>query len=559
MKAVLCSHLKRPAISLPKILTHQPGSIAHVPAVALPAAFSNPTMLGRDVDRRKASTKRDLAKQLFPSSSPAQNGNIRDMLTKPPSTSSFAKPAVSTAAKPSAPLSSRSSNATRPLARSSSNMASLYGTDSFKDPPDIIDLTGSGSDGRAKSSFQAPFVDISDGDFSDDNALDFEAPSTLPPLPPQKTITHPPASTPDQPPATNTSRLSWSPSSPSHYQPPRIAKRVSPDEPPISQPTKRKRGLPWLQQSSNEDDIEVMYEAAAQPPAKAKKEPMVWNKTDSELKAQKKQLKTQKKESATKAEASVEEMQRAMKSYQQKAIAIALSSEQQHIKKLVVEEGKSVFFTGPAGTGKSVLMRSIIEDLKKKYGRDPEKLAVTASTGLAACNIGGMTLHSFSGIGLGKEDAQTLIKKIRRNPKAKTRWLKTRTLIIDEISMVDGDLFDKLSQIGRVIRNNGRPWGGIQLVITGDFFQLPPVPDGDKQRSVKFAFDAATWKLSIDHTIGLTEVFRQKDPGMSFASLRRRRMLTSYRIRRNAQRDAPWADHRAYRPELQGSEQRTPL
>ncbi len=76
--------------------------------------------------------------------------------------------------------------------------------------------------------------------------------------------------------------------------------------------------------------------------------------------------------------------------------------------------------------------------------------------------------------------------------------------------MVDGELFDKLSQIGRQIRSNGRPWGGIQLIITGDFFQLPPVPEGGKE--AKFAFDAATWNTSIDHTIGLTQVFRQKDP-----------------------------------------------
>lgn len=77
--------------------------------------------------------------------------------------------------------------------------------------------------------------------------------------------------------------------------------------------------------------------------------------------------------------------------------------------------------------------------------------------------------------------------------------------------MVDGDLFDKLEGIARSIRNNGRPFGGIQVVITGDFFQLPPVPDYGK--IAKFAFDAATWNTSIDHTIGLTQVFRQKDPG----------------------------------------------
>lgn len=77
--------------------------------------------------------------------------------------------------------------------------------------------------------------------------------------------------------------------------------------------------------------------------------------------------------------------------------------------------------------------------------------------------------------------------------------------------MVDGQLFDKLDQIGRTIRNNGRPWGGIQLIITGDFLQLPPVPDGEQKESI-FAFDARTWETSIDHTIGLTQVFRQKDP-----------------------------------------------
>jgi ATP-dependent DNA helicase PIF1 len=243
------------------------------------------------------------------------------------------------------------------------------------------------------------------------------------------------------------------------------------------------------------------------------KNPLPWNTTASAVKAKKRELKSQQRKPAV-TDYSVEEISQAVTSHgAAQASAISLSNEQRHVKSLVCENSQSVFFTGPAGTGKSVLMRAIIQDLKKKFARDPDRLAVTASTGLAACNIGGMTLHSFSGIGLGKEDVQTLVKKTRRNPKAKNRWLRTKVLIIDEISMVDGDLFDKLSQIGRVIRNNGRPWGGIQLVITGDFFQLPPVPDGDKKRDVKFAFEAATWGTSIDHTIGLTEVFRQKDPG----------------------------------------------
>ncbi|KFY26613.1 hypothetical protein V493_03980 [Pseudogymnoascus sp. VKM F-4281 (FW-2241)] len=189
---------------------------------------------------------------------------------------------------------------------------------------------------------------------------------------------------------------------------------------------------------------------------------------------------------------------------------IFLSSEQSNVLELVTQQKKSVFFTGSAGTGKSVLMRAIIAELRKVHRREPDRVAVTASTGLAACNIGGVTLHSFGGIGLGKEPVPDLVKKIMRNSKAKNRWLRTKVLVVDEVSMVDGELFDKLESIARFIRKNGRPFGGIQLVVTGDFFQLPPVPDYGKQ--VKFAFDADTWPTSIHHTIGLTEIFRQRDP-----------------------------------------------
>lgn len=192
---------------------------------------------------------------------------------------------------------------------------------------------------------------------------------------------------------------------------------------------------------------------------------------------------------------------------------IFLSSEQSNVLELVTQQKKSVFFTGSAGTGKSVLMRAIIAELRKVYKREPDRVAVTASTGLAACNIGGVTLHSFGGIGLGKEPVPDLVKKIMRNSKAKNRWLRTKVLVVDEVSMVDGELFDKLESIARFIRKNGRPFGGIQLVVTGDFFQLPPVPDYGKQ--VKFAFDADTWSTSVHHTIGLTEIFRQRDPGKS--------------------------------------------
>jgi ATP-dependent DNA helicase PIF1 len=156
------------------------------------------------------------------------------------------------------------------------------------------------------------------------------------------------------------------------------------------------------------------------------------------------------------------------------------------------------------------LLRELIKVLKRKHRKDPDAVAVTASTGLAACNIGGVTLHSFAGIGLGKEAVPDLVRKIKKNQKARNRWARTKVLILDEISMVDGDLFDKLESVARQIRNNGRPFGGIQLVMTGDFFQLPPVPEGGK--AAKFAFDANSWTSCIEHTIGLSQVFRQRDP-----------------------------------------------
>ncbi|KAJ7066372.1 PIF1-like helicase-domain-containing protein [Mycena amicta] len=114
-----------------------------------------------------------------------------------------------------------------------------------------------------------------------------------------------------------------------------------------------------------------------------------------------------------------------------KAGKIELSQEQKQILKLV-EDGQSIFYTGSAGTGKSVLLREIIKVLKKKHSRSQDAVAITASTGIAACNIGGVTIHSFAGIGLGVEEAEKLCDKIRKNKKSSTRWNRTKVLIIDE-------------------------------------------------------------------------------------------------------------------------------
>lgn len=243
--------------------------------------------------------------------------------------------------------------------------------------------------------------------------------------------------------------------------------------------------------------------------------PYPWNKTASAVKEEQRKLRQGHKKLVKDLENQAEQSK--LKRKRESVARPFLSDEQRSVLKLVAEQQKSVFFTGSAGTGKSVLLRETIKVLRDRYKREPDRVAVTASTGLAACNVGGVTLHSFAGIGLGKEAIPELVKKIKRNQKTKSRWMRTKVLIIDEISMVDGDLFDKLEGIARAIRNNGRPFGGIQLVITGDFFQLPPVPDQGK--IAKFSFDAATWNTSIEHTIGLTQVFRQKDPGTVTSSL----------------------------------------
>lgn len=338
--------------------------------------------------------------------------------------------------------------------------------------------------------------------------------------------------------------LPWSSSPAEHLQPPPGAKAKTPvwkqyayntgappqKSPEQARPSKR-RTLPWLQQKAEEpaapepprrqtkSNIQSITGTFTPLPKNTQKTAHPWNITASAIKDQQKQLRQKNAKLMKTNEATEEDKAAAIaKKKKSQVHKVFLSDEQQHVLNLVVEQKKSCFFTGSAGTGKSVLLREIISSLRKKYTREMDRVAVTASTGLAACNVGGVTLHSFAGIGLGKEEVPELVKKIRRNQKAKHRWMRTKVLIIDEVSMVDGELFDKLEEIARLLRNNGRPFGGIQLVITGDFFQLPPVPDGrradGKQRDSQFAFEAGTWNTCIEHTFGLHHVFRQKDPGM---------------------------------------------
>ena len=148
----------------------------------------------------------------------------------------------------------------------------------------------------------------------------------------------------------------------------------------------------------------------------------------------------------------------------------------------MVRTGENVFFTGSAGTGKTYLLQRIIKTLP------PETTFITASTGAAACHIGGITLHSFAGIGRGEGTLKHCVDMASRDHKA-ANWKKCKCLIIDEISMVDGDFFDKLEAIARTLRNCKKPFGGIQLVVCGDFLQLPPV---SKEEKKLFCFQVST-------------------------------------------------------------------
>ena len=184
---------------------------------------------------------------------------------------------------------------------------------------------------------------------------------------------------------------------------------------------------------------------------------------------------------------------------------------EQHSVLSALAEGKNVFMTGCGGTGKSYVIGMLQKGLEEMTGK---KLCieVTALTGCAALLLGpkAKTLHSWAGIGLGREEPIDLVWKINRNGRAKKFWKNTDLLVIDEISMLTAELLEKLNEIGqRMRRRFDKPFGGIQLLLVGDFFQLPPVV---KDAKAVFAFESRLWPTIVDATIELKEIHRQKDP-----------------------------------------------
>ena len=173
--------------------------------------------------------------------------------------------------------------------------------------------------------------------------------------------------------------------------------------------------------------------------------------------------------------------------------------------------GQNIFITGPGGSGKSALIKLIHDHAFKKF----KSIQVCALTGCAAVllNCKAKTLHSWSGIGLGSGTIEQLVTKVKKNKFAKAFWKGTDILVVDEISMLSLKLFDALNAIGKSVRGNFKPFGGIQLVFSGDFYQLPPVGDNSEPDTQRFCFESDDWNsiFNRDSQVQLVKIFRQTD------------------------------------------------
>ncbi len=179
----------------------------------------------------------------------------------------------------------------------------------------------------------------------------------------------------------------------------------------------------------------------------------------------------------------------------------------------ILKLGHTTFLTGAAGAGKSYALREYISYLRKHGVR----YAVTASTGIASTHINGTTIHSWSGIGIKQKLHAYDLDALEEKQNLYKRWNETQVLIIDEISMLHASFVDMLDKVAKHMRRSDKPFGGIQVVFTGDFFQLPPVVRGgnEYESTDVFAFMSRAWKEAKPVVCYLTEQFRQDDDRLS--------------------------------------------
>ena len=173
--------------------------------------------------------------------------------------------------------------------------------------------------------------------------------------------------------------------------------------------------------------------------------------------------------------------------------------------------GNNIFITGPGGTGKTALIRHIQKDASNKR----INIQVCALTGCAAVLLEckAKTIHSWAGIGIGNGTIENIINKIIKNKNIKVRWTEINLLIIDEVSMMSQKIFEMLDIIGKVVRRNQKPFGGIQIIFSGDFYQLPPVGSKDNLETLKFCFESPLWfeTFKLEDHVNLCKIFRQND------------------------------------------------
>lgn len=179
----------------------------------------------------------------------------------------------------------------------------------------------------------------------------------------------------------------------------------------------------------------------------------------------------------------------------------------------ILKMGKNVFLTGPAGSGKTFVINAYVDYLKK-HAVD---VAVTASTGIAATHIGGMTIHSWSGLGVKDTLTDYDIEDLMERQYLYKRFEKTKVLIIDEVSMLHDYRLDLIDWICRQMKRNEKPFGGMQIILCGDFFQLPPVTRSsnfnsfDVEKESEFVYRSESFRNAKFTICYLSEQHRQKD------------------------------------------------
>ncbi len=176
----------------------------------------------------------------------------------------------------------------------------------------------------------------------------------------------------------------------------------------------------------------------------------------------------------------------------------------------ILKKGHNVFLTGPAGSGKTFLLNTYIAYLKKNR----ISYAVTASTGIAATHIGGRTIHSWSGMGIKDQLSDKEVEKLLKKPLIYKRLAKTDVLIIDEVSMLHAYQLDIVNKILRHARGSWEPFGGMQVILAGDFFQLPPVRKKN-DLPTQFVDQSQSWKESHIKVCYLSEQFRHTEDALT--------------------------------------------